>query len=44
MKISSYSSNGTSMMILVKCFDIESYFNQDNKMFEIPSNTKYKEL
>lgn len=44
LSVNRYQMASAGMTVLVKCFDVESAINQDNKMFEILSTTKYKEL
>jgi len=39
-----YQIASSGMTVLVKCFDVESAINQDNKMFEVLTTIKYKEL
>jgi hypothetical protein len=32
------------MNMLIKCVDTETFYNPEIKLFEAPSNIKYKEL
>jgi hypothetical protein len=40
----SSSFNSPGGRILVKTFESDGGYNQDNKMFEIPTNIRYKDL